>query len=138
LAGAEKLGATVFCEELAAGLTSSVFGDGTYKFGADVVSTSPDYLVRAILGGLIAVEQQDKLVEHLDSINVKSNTFRGDIGYQAEARLDADPELDGRQSPQAVAWAPASFFKVRQVHCALLHVVGRAFPLQPATASSAK
>jgi hypothetical protein len=113
--------------------TSNVLGDGIYKLGADVMPVAPDHLVSAVPGELLAVEEQHEVIENIDSIDVQPNAFGGNIGDEAVAGCNANPELDRSKLPQAMTRGPASFVKIQRTHDARFQIV--AAPLRLATAS---
>jgi hypothetical protein len=102
---------------------SKVLGGGPYKFGANVRAASPCYLVDAALRGHIVGEDQDKIVDDLDSIDMKSNTLVGKIGDEAKARRDANPEFDGSQPAQTMTRGPTSFINIQRTHTVRLRVM---------------
>jgi hypothetical protein len=102
---------------------SKVLRGGPYKFGADVRASSPCYLVDAALRGHIVGEDQDKIVDDFDSIDMKSNTLVGKIGDEAKARRDANPEFDGSQPAQTMTRGPASFINIQRTHTVRLRVM---------------
>jgi len=86
------------------------------------MSAPPNHLVRAVLGEFIAVEEQHEFIENVDSIDMKSNALRGDIGDEAVTRGNANPELDSGELPQAMTGGAAPFIKIKRAHDARLQV----------------
>ena len=99
------------------------------------MSAPPNHLVRAVLGEFIAVEEQHEFIENVDSIDMKSNALRGDIGDEAVTRGNANPELDSGELPQAMTGGAAPFIKIKRAHDARLQVCGRAWRLATAPLS---
>jgi hypothetical protein len=96
--------------------------DGTYELGAHVRAASPSHRVSATLGGNILGEDQDKIIDDVYAIDVKSNTLGGNIGDEAEARLNTDPEFDSGEPPKAMTGSPASFINFKRTHAARLRI----------------
>jgi hypothetical protein len=112
---------------------SDVLGDGTYELRAHVLAVPPDYFICSTLA---LGEEQHEFIENLESVDMNSHAFGGNIGNEAIARRNANPELDSSQLPEAVARSAASFLNIERTHNARLQV--EAAPRRLATAPSVK
>jgi hypothetical protein len=106
--------------------TSNVLGDSTYKLGSNVLILPPDDLVCTILADTIAREEQDEFIQNLETIDMNPHAFGGNIGNEAVARRNANPELDRCQPSEDVSRGVASFLNVHRTHDARLPVTARA------------
>jgi hypothetical protein len=86
----------------------------TNQLGANFLVMPPDYFVCAVLEWAIAREQQHEFVWYVESIGMDTYAAIGNVGNDAVNRRGADPELNLRQTSQAMARRLTSLLKLLQ------------------------
>ena len=101
---------------------SGVLRDVAYELCAHVVTVSPYGPIGTISAGLFAGEEQHKIFQHFNSVELKPHALFGNIGDEAVSRRNSHAEFGRSQPSETMSWTSAFFLNIQRGHDAGLRV----------------